>query len=601
MQSGMESQDGESGKAAARIDRWLSPDWRAKTLPRENPELIASAVATNLLSLALPILVLQVYDRIIPNNAGSTLVLCLVGMAAILAIDAFLSIARSYIMGWNAARIQHALSTRALACLVGCDTNTFEERSAGSYLQSLRAIDTLRGFHASQALFLWIDLPFAVVFIALIALIGGPIVFAPILILAAVAFLARWTGTALRDTLEQRTANDGRRHSFMIDALTKVGTAKALGMESLLVRRYERLQGHSASANYRAVYYSVLARSVGTMMSQVMMVAVAAAGSEMVITGALSIGSLAACTLLAGRIGSPLMRLLAIWTQYQSVGIARRQMNDIVTLPQDTTAAASDDGDDGDESADGDSAPEIRGAIAFEHVDFRYKSQPAPLFRDLDTVIEAGSVIGIIGPNTGGKSTLLHLMAGLLHPEKGRITIDGRDIRDYRPDHLHRQICYLPQRPELFEGTILENLTMFQTESRLDRAFAIAESLGLSDTIARLPEGFDTRIGSGAVDGIPVGLRQRIAVARALIAVARPRIILFDEANALLDQQSDDRIIQLLRQHKGSATIILNSLRPAVLALADHVLTLENGALRPYQAPNLPAPQIAAQQKEGAA
>jgi ATP-binding cassette, subfamily C, bacterial LapB len=596
MQSGMESQGGDGGKAAARIDRWLSPDWRAKALPRENPELIASAVATNLLSLALPILVLQVYDRIIPNSAGSTLVLCLVGMAAILAIDAFLSIARSYVMGWNAARTQHALTTRALACLVGCDTNTFEERSAGSYLQSLRAIDTLRGFHASQALFLWIDLPFAVVFIALIALIGGPIVFAPILILAAVAFLARWTGIALRDTLEQRTANDGRRHSFMIDALTKVGTAKALGMESLLVRRYERLQGHSASANYRAVYYSVLARSVGTMMSQVMMVAVAAAGSEMVITGALSIGSLAACTLLAGRIGSPLMRLLAIWTQYQSVGIARRQMHAIVTLPQDTAAAAP--GDDGDDSA---AIPEIRGAIAFEHVDFRYRSQPEPLFRNLDTTIEAGSVIGITGPNTGGKSTLLHLMAGLLHPEKGRITIDGRDIRDYRPDRLHRQICYLPQRPELFEGTILENLTMFQTETRLDRAFAIAEALGLSDTIARLPEGFDTRIGNGAVDGIPVGLRQRIAVARALIAVARPRIILFDEANALLDQQSDDRIIQLLRQHKGSATIILNSLRPAVLALADRVLTLENSTLRPYETPRLPAPQTAAQPREGAA
>lgn len=591
IESGTEFQEGDGGKAAARIDRWLSPDWRARTLPRDNPELIASAIATNLLSLALPILVLQVYDRIIPNNAGSTLVLCLVGMAAILAIDAFLSIARSYVMGWDAARTQHALTTRALASLVRCDTNVFEERSAGSYLQSLRAIDTLRGFHASQALFLWIDLPFALVFIALIALIGGPIVFAPLVILAAVAWLARWTGIALRDTLEQRTGNDGRRHSFMIDALTKVGTAKALGMESLLVRRYERLQGHSASANYRAVYYSVLARSVGTMMSQVMMVAVAAAGSEMVITGALSIGSLAACTLLAGRIGSPLMRLLAIWTQYQSVGIARRQMEAIVRLPQDAAAAVPEGGD---------SLPEIRGAIAFEHVDFRYKSQPEALFRGLDTAIEAGSVVGITGPNTAGKSTLLHLMAGLLHPDTGQVTIDGRDIRDYPPGHLHRHICYLPQRPVLFEGTILENLTMFETEARLDRAFAIAETLGLSDTIARLPEGFDTRIGNGAVDGVPVGLRQRIAVARALIAVARPRIILFDEANALLDKQSDDRIIQILRQHKGSATIILNSLRPAVLALADRVLVLDSGALRPHRPAGGPVP-AAAQQEEGAA
>lgn len=600
MQRGKDALNEDGYNAAASLDRWLSPDWRAKALPRDNPGLIASAIVTNILSLALPLLVLQVYDRIIPNSAGSTLLLCLFGMAAILAIDAFLSISRAYILGWNAARTQHALMTTALARLVGCDTNSFEQRSEGSYIQSLRAIDTLRGFHGSQALFLWIDLPFALVFVALIALIGGPVVFAPAVILALVAFLARWTGSALRDALEQRTANDGRRHSFMIDALTKVSTAKALGMESLLVRRYERLQGHSASANYRTVFYSVLARSVGTMMSQVMMVVVAAAGSVMVISGALSVGALAACTLLAGRIGSPLMRLLAIWTQYQSVDIAQRQMRNIIDLPQETAPDTENDRDGGTDGAAPAPVPEIRGDIAFEHVDFRFKLQSEPLFSDLDFAIEAGATIGLTGPNTSGKSTLLHLMAGLLHPASGRVTVDGKDIRDYPPDHLRAQICYLPQRPMLFEGTILENLTMFRTEERLDRAFAIAQSLGLSDRIARLPEGFDTRIGNGAVDGIPVGMRQRIAVARALITVARPRILLFDEANALLDKQSDDRLIQLLRQHKGNATIVLNSLRPAVLALADRILTLEDGVLSPQARP-APAPVEAAGREDGAA
>lgn len=596
MQSGKYALNQDGANAATGLERWLSPDWRAKALPRDNPELIASAIVTNLLSLALPLLVLQVYDRIIPNSAGSTLLLCLVGMAAILAADAFLSISRAYILSWNAARTQHALMTTVLARLVGSDTNSFEQRSEGSYLQSLRAVDTLRAFHGSQALFLWIDLPFALVFVALIALIGGPVVFAPIIILALVAGLARWTGSALRDALEQRTANDGRRHSFMIDALTKVGTAKALGMESLLVRRYERLQGISASANYRTVFYSVLARSVGTMMSQVMMVVVAAAGSVMVISGALSIGALAACTLLAGRIGSPLMRLLAIWTQYQSVDIAQRQIRSIIELPQETAPVAEAGANDIATTP----VPDIRGGIAFEDVTFRYKLQPEPLFSGLDVTIEAGATIGITGPNTSGKSTLLHLTAGLLHPENGRVTIDGKDIRDYPLDQLRAQICYLPQRPVLFEGTILENLTMFQTEERLDRAFAIAQSLGLSDRIARLPEGFDTPIGNGAVDGIPVGMRQRIAVARALITVTRPRIILFDEANALLDKQSDDQLIRLLRQYKGNATILLNSLRPAVLALADRTLILEDGMLSP-QGAAAPAAIEPAPRENGAA
>jgi ATP-binding cassette subfamily C protein LapB len=298
------------------------------------------------------------------------------------------------------------------------------------------------------------------------------------------------------------------------------------------------------------------------------------------------------------------MRLLAIWTQYQSVDIAQRQMRDIIDLPQEVTPVASEQSHDGAGDAAPADIPAIRGDIAFEHVDFRYKVHAEPLLRDIDIAIEAGATVGITGPNTSGKSTLLHLMAGLLHPENGRITIDGKDIRDYPPEHLRTQICYLPQRPVLFEGTILENLTMFRTEERLDRAFAIAQTLGLSDKIARLPEGFDTRIGNGAVDGIPVGMRQRIAVARALIAVVRPRIILFDEANALLDKQSDDQLIQLLRQHKGNATIVLNSLRPAVLALADRLLSVEDGALVPQTTltPSpMRAPVDAVRQEDGAA
>jgi ATP-binding cassette subfamily C protein LapB len=577
------------------LHRWLASDWHATTPPRENPELVASAIATNLLSLALPILVLQVYDRIIPNQASSTLILCLVGMGVVLLIDAFLNIARSYVLGWNAARSQHELATTAIGRLLGSDTDAFEKNSVGNYIQSLRAIDTLRGFHASQTLFLWIDVPFAILFLGLIALIGGPVVFAPILILALVAVLARWSGTALRDALEERTGSDRRRHSFMIDALAKVGTAKALGMESLLVRRYERLQSQSARSNYHTVLYSVLARSIGVMMSQVMMVVVAAAGSVMVISGSLSIGSLAACTLLAGRIGSPLMRLLGIWTQFQSVAIANHQLTELLAIPQEKAGERSEDRPDEAAGKDDEHAtpiPELKlgGAIELQNVTFAYATRKHPALRAANLRIEPGDTIGITGSNTAGKSTLLHLIAGLLHPQSGRILIDGRDIRSFAPETLRRQICYLPQRSVMFEGTILENLTTFRTEERLDRAFAMAQSLGLNDMIARLPDGFDTKISSGLADGLPVGLRQRIGVARALTAVARPKFILFDEANALLDKSSDDLLIELLRQHKGTATIVIISHRPALLALADRLLEIEEGEIIPQRAPQLAAP-----------
>ena len=604
MPDGIGMKGRQDGLGSPRMRRWLTGSLRASTLARENPELAASAFAANLLSLALPILVLQVYDRIIPNNAESTLLLCLLGMAIILILDAFLGIARAYVVGWNAARTQHEMSTTALGRLIGSDTKSFEQNNVGSYIQSLRAVDVLRGFHGGQSMLLSIDVPFAVVFLALIALIGGPVVIAPIAILIGVAFVARWTGIALRDALEERTGNDKRRHSFMIDVLAKIGTAKALGMESLLIRRYERLQGQSAAANYHAVLHSVLARSIGVMMSQIMMVVVAAAGATMVIGGSMSIGALAACTLLAGRIGSPLMRLLAMWTQYQSMAIARRQMKGILAMPQETTPAEDTDqsDDDADENRDPASHPaDFQGDIAFEDVTFSYSPHSAPLLANVDLNIAAGSTVAITGPNATGKSSLLQLMAGLLHPDEGRVAIDGDDIEQYPLDLLRRRICYLPQHPVLFEGTILENLTTFRTEERLEQAFAVAEAMGLSDTIARLPEGFDTKIGDGAVDGLPVGLRQRLAVARAFIAVPKPRIILFDEANALFDSQSDEALIQLLRQHKGNATMVLISHRPTILSLADHVLSLQDGTLVAGGPAQLPPPQPQKIAREGAA
>lgn len=602
MPDGIEMEGRGNGLGSPRMRRWLTGNLRASMLMRENPELAASAVAANLLSLALPILVLQVYDRIIPNNAESTLLLCLLGMAVILVLDAFIGIARAYVVGWNAARTQHEMSMTGLSRLIGSDTKSFEQNNVGSYIQSLRAVDVLRGFHGSQSMLMSIDVPFAIIFLGLIALIGGPVVIAPIVILAGVAFLARWTGVSLRDALEARTGNDKRRHSFMIDALAKVGTAKALGMESLLIRRYERLQGQSASANYHAVLYSVLARSIGVMMSQIMMVVVAAAGAVLVIDGSMSIGALAACTLLAGRVGSPLMRLLAIWTQYQSMTIARRQMNGILAMPQES-AAVADAAPAAATAADAaDIAPppgDFEGDIAFEGVTFAYSPHGRPLLKDLHLNIAAGSTVGITGPNAAGKSSLLQLMAGLLHPDEGRITIDGEDIDSYPLDLLRRKICYLPQHPVLFEGTILENLTTFRTEERLEQAFAIAEAMGLRDTIARLPEGFDTKIGAGAVDGLPVGLRQGFAVARAFIATPNPRLILFDEANALFDSQSDEALTGLLRQHRGKATMVLISHRPTILKLADRVLSLQDGTLVTGGPAQLPAPEKVAQ--DGAA
>ncbi len=211
---------------------------------------------------------------------------------------------------------------------------------------------------------------------------------------------------------------------------------------------------------------------------------------------------------------------------------------------------------------------------------FRYDSNKSELlFDDLSLNIKPGEIIGITGSNGAGKSAFLHLISGILKPEKGVIKVDGEDIRDDDPAILRAQICYLPQNGTLFEGTILENLTMFQVEDRLAKAFEIATRLGLTDVIARLPEGYDTKVSNGPGDGLPVSIKQRLAIARSLALIDHPRIILFDEANALLDPQSDLQLVDLLREYRGTATMVLVSHRPKVLDLADRVYSIRDGKM----------------------
>lgn len=546
----------------------------ARTL-HKNPDVLAASIAINLLSLALPIFLLQIYDRIIPNQGLSTLTFFAIGFLCVLIVDAILTLSRAYITGWSGAKLHHAISCAAMDRMLSSQVQAFEANAPGIQLQRLRAIETLRGFYSGQAALLWIDLPFAALFLSLIAVIGGTLVALPIIILAATAGAAIWCGRNLHAALEDRTGNDNRRYNFIIDVLSKIPTVKAIGTESLMVRRYERLQGHSAAATYRSTFYSSMARSAGAMSSQIMMAAVAAYGSTMVIDGTLSIGSLAACTLLAGRAARPLLRLLGVWTQYQTVQIARRQITEVFALPLEHDQPSN--------------APALRqdsGAAAkpvsieMSGVAFRYDSNKSELlFNDLDLDIKPGEIIGITGSNGAGKSAFLHLISGILKPEKGMIKVDGKDIRNDDPALLRSQICYLPQSGTLFEGTILENLTMFQVEDRLAKAFEIATRLGLTDVIARLPEGYDTKVSNGPEDGLPVSIKQRLAIARSLALVDHPRIILFDEANALLDPQSDLQLVDLLREYRGSATMVLISHRPKVLDLADRVYSIHDGQM----------------------
>ena len=272
-----------------------------------------------------------------------------------------------------------------------------------------------------------------------------------------------------------------------------------------------------------------------------------------------------------------MLRGFGAWTQFQGVRIARDQIETTFALPQELKEGAPSIG-------------EVSGHLTLKNVSFGYGDDPEEILKSVDLHVAPGEAVGITGSNGCGKSTLVYLMAGLLTPSGGRVLLDDHVPTDFDPHSVRSQICFIPQVGSLFHGTILENLTMFRGDDHAEEALFQAERLGLNDIIARLPAGYETVVGDGANDGLPGGVKQRITIARALALTPDAPVILFDEANSSLDRQSDELLKEVLSTYCGKAAMVLISHRPSILKLADRVLVLDGGTLRPQGEGNVSRP-----------
>lgn len=532
--------------------------------PRVGVAVLLASLSINVLSLGLPVVILQVYDRILPSAATETLLFLIVGLSVVLMLDGVLRVARSFITGWTAARFEHLASCAAIDRLLSTDITSFERDAPGIHLDRINGIDALRDFHAGQAKLLLVDLPFVLLFLGLIWIIAGPLVLVPLILLALLAITAILVGRSLKQSLHDRADLDDRRYNFIIEALSGIQTVKVLAMEALLQRRYERLQESGAATTYRSTFLSNIATAVGSLFSNLTMVSVAAVGATYVMASELSIGALAACTLLAGRAVQPLLRALGLWTQFQNIQVAEQRVERLFSLEPEARDAEE-------------TAGRLSGAIELQDVSFAYGEDEPVLLDSVNLKVEPGEIIGVSGGTGSGKTSLLMLMMNALRPTGGRVLCDGIDVSRFKPDTLRRQIAYLAQGAILFQGTILENITMFRGSEAVEQALAAAQLLGLDKQIHRLPAGFETRVGDGAQDELPNGLKQGIVMARAL--AGDPRVILFDEANSALDSRSDSVLKAALQSLKGGPTMILVSHRPSLLKLADRVFAIEHGTI----------------------
>lgn len=529
--------------------------------------IVAASLASSVLTLGMPISVLQVYDRVLPNQSMSTLGILVISLFVILIIDAILKIFRGQLLSWTAAKYEYQLGCALTSALLNGRLDLLEHDGPGTQSRRLAAIDSLKGFYCGSAATAVFDLPLVIISLALVTLIGGWLVVVP-LVLTAIFLLTGWLiGNRLHAVLSDRNINDDRRQNFLVEMFSGIDSVKALVLEEQMRRRYERLLDAADPLAYRASKLTAIVRGMSDAFAQLMVVVVASVAAWFVIRGEMSLGEMAACTLLCGRTLQPTLQTLGLWSQYQTTRIAREQLAAGLSIP---------------EQASGCVQPELKGSLELRGISFLHPKTETTLFEGLDLRVDPGEIVGIRGSDGSGKSSLVQILMGIVRPGSGEVLFDDIPLSEIDLRCLRSQIGVVSERAPRFNGTLMENLTLFQGEDVAVDEAELLRVLGIEEAVAKLAHGYSTRIHAGATDASE-SLLQRVGIARALLN--RPKILILDETNNSLDQEGDRHLAELLVHLQGRVTVLLITQRPSLLDIADRRLELISGKLMPFHKP----------------
>lgn len=541
--------------------------------------LLISTIAINILSLALPVMTLQIYDRIVPNPGLGTVNILITGVCLAVMLEMVLRLSRCYLLGWASASYEHRLSCDAMEHVINADLAQRREYGTGEFLHRMGAIGKLKDFYNGNSFITMTETVFIPVYLGLIIYIAGPLAFVPAAVLMIFTVISLWQGQRLRASLKFRDETDDRRYDFLIESLEGIHTLKAMALENAFSRRYEALEEESTIANYNVTQSTSSAFDTSAIFSNIMVACVICAGAVFAVNGQITTGMLIATILLSGRMMQPVQRALGLWIRYQDYTLAREKVEQIFETPQSTTI-----------NFDSKAMPGCDGRLDLRDVAFRRSDAEPFIISDTDLSLEIGATILLDSAQQQENAVFFDLVSGLYAPSRGQVMVDGQNVLLYPPDKLIDHIGIMQGEGTIFRGTIRDNMTCFGLIDE-KKAQEIASLLKVDRDIAGLPSGFDTFLNGNSTDTISPGLKQRIAMVR--ILAPKPRIILFDNADRFLDREGYNLVHSLLAQLKGKATLVLISEDHNIRSLADSHYAFEKGVLTALHTSN-PKPRIKA-------
>jgi ATP-binding cassette subfamily C protein LapB len=526
--------------------------------PRVPAIVYIATLVMNLLALALPLTILQVYDRVIPNHAKETLAVLFVALSIALLVDFFLKNARSSLLSWQATIFVKKLSNEAIARLTAAPSGTIEWDPPATHINRYNAIAALGDHYAGQSRVVAIDLPFVAIALVVMALVGGTMVLVPVALFCFFAAISIRRSRGFRDVIEQRSIQDNKKFDFIAEVLDGILSVKAMAMEPQMQRRFERLQQSVAKFTAKSILESQAAQTSAVLYGSVSQVVVVTIGATRVIDNQLSIGALACCTMLSGQILQPLLRTISLWMENQTVGHRRAEVNALLSCPAGQLS--------------GSTRGDVAAQISLVDVGYNYSESGKSVFKGVSLEIPIGSIVGVQGEDGSGRSTLLDTIRGELIPTMGSVKIAGVATTDLAFRDVRPLIAYVGSSPEIFRGTILENITLFSPGLN-DLARRMCAVAGLDRAINILPDGFETKLGEGIAEDLPVSIAQQLAIVRAL--TRQPSILILDEANTVLDRAAEASLIRAVHSLRGRTTVIIATHRPSLLSASDWIVRMK--------------------------
>lgn len=527
-------------------------------------DILAAALLINVFAVAMPLFSMNVYDRVVPNFAVETLWVFAGGMTLVLIIDYIIRLLRGHFVDLASARIDIKLSALIMERVLGMRLSQ-RPASVGAFASNLRSFEVVRDFIASATVTTLIDLPFAFIFLLAIVWISWPLVFLPMLGIAAVMMYSYVIQHRMRELSETTFRAAAQRNATLVESLTALETIKSHGAESQMQARWEKTTAFLARVSAQLRILSASSMYGAAAIQQFVNVAVVVAGVYLIHERMLTLGGLIAATMLAGRAMAPLGQVVGLLLQFENAKNSMQSLEEVMTAPNERS----------DESSFV-HRPEVRGEIEFRDVHFNYPGREEMALRGINFRIKQGEHVVIIGRVGSGKSTLQKLILGLYSATKGAVLLDGVDLRQLDPADLRRNLGYVAQESMLFYGSLRDNIAI-RAPYADDRALvAAAELAGLTEFVNRHPEGFDMVV-SERGDSLSGGQRQSIAIARAVLL--DPPILLLDEPTSSMDYVSEAQLKERMRQFGEHKTMIVITHRSSLMDLADRIIVLDDGVI----------------------